>query len=344
MKNISKILIVLSAAFVVLWIVPTAYNFATIEPSKSTFTLYSAELNDFISISSDPERGVIGTTTDGTTYSESEVDAALPLFYARQLELAGTAPDSIGGVPFNYREIQRTNIFFRSSAMDVNTPLPKLYFLLESMPKRGELYMPSDVFRFTHSSMEFIDMESNEVDRAKSEEFTAVLSSKGFSFPARELSGVTSVKKEYDEGFLVVDSSGSLFHIKQMASSPYCRKIEIPSGLDITKVFITEFSDREMLGLLTDSNNNLYVIERDGYRVVKSGVESFNPFEDNLLIVGNMFDWTVRINSANEENIYAISSKDFSLIKHRVRETSSHGVDIISFSSPQDRYIYPRFF
>ncbi len=344
MKILSKLLIISSGVFVVLWLMPNVYNFATIEPSHSTFTLYSTTLQDFVSVSNDDKLGVIGITSSGDTLSEAQTDSALPLFYARQLQLSGTAPDSIEGVPFDFQKIQRTNFIFRTSARDLNTPLPKLYFLLESMPKRGELQMPSDVFRFTDNSMEFIDMHSNQIDVQKSEEFSSVLASKGFSFPARDLNGITSVRKEYDEGYLMVDNNGALFHIKQTVTMPYCRKIETPADIQIKKVFITEFSDRRTLGYVIDSNNQLYVVLRDGYRVVRSGISDFDPFSDNILIIGNMFDWTVRISRDDSQSIYAISNSDFSLITEQSHSVPSHGIDVLSFSSPRDSYIYPRLF
>ena len=57
----------------------------------------------------------------------------------------------------------------------VNAPASGIYFLLESRPKRVELQMPDDAFRFTDEGVEFIVMETNTLDAGKSARFTEVL-------------------------------------------------------------------------------------------------------------------------------------------------------------------------
>ncbi|RXE61133.1 DUF4857 domain-containing protein, partial [Muribaculaceae bacterium Isolate-001 (NCI)] len=125
----------------------------------------------------------------GNHYTQEETDSILPLFYVRQLMADERFPDSIMGVAVTPREVQHTNFNFRISAPDINTSAVPLYPLLESMSKRVELKMPDDVFRITPTGIEFIVMESNSVDEAKSRRFTEALTKKSFRFPARYVAG-----------------------------------------------------------------------------------------------------------------------------------------------------------
>ena len=118
---------------------------------------------------------------------------------------------------------------------------------MESMSSRVKLESPDDVFRFTDNSIEVIDAESNTINIEKSKRFSEMLSGNGFSFPANYLSGNPSVKKDYDEGYLVLDRTTQLFHLNQTIGRPYVRKIDIPHVISLKNVFITEFTNSKKL-------------------------------------------------------------------------------------------------
>ena len=158
-------------------------------------------------------------------------------------------PDSLMGVPVSPRQVQITNFNFRVSAADINAPSVPLYPLLESMSGRVDLKMPDDVFRITPHGIEFIVMENNTIDQEKSKVFTEVLKKKEFRFPAQYVAGNPSTRKEYDEGYLILDAEGKLFHMKQTQGRPYVRAIPLPEGLNAKYLFITEFQDRKTLAI-----------------------------------------------------------------------------------------------
>lgn len=68
-------------------------------------------------------------------------------------------------------------------------------------------------------------MENNTIDQEKSKVFTEVLKKKEFRFPAQYVAGNPSTRKEYDEGYLILDAEGKLFHMKQTQGRPYVRAI-----------------------------------------------------------------------------------------------------------------------
>ena len=53
---------------------------------------------------------------------------------------------------------------------------------------------------------------------------------------------------------------------------------------------------------MTDVNNAFYVLQNRTYEIVKTGIPVFNPETDALTIIGNMFDWTVRVTTPTSDN------------------------------------------
>ena len=207
---------------------------------------------------------------------------------------------------------------------------------MESMSGRVKLEMPKDVFRLTDSGIEFVDMASNSVNIAKSIKFTEMLSKKGVTFPIIEISGNPTVRKEYDEGYLLLDKNRKLFHFKMTQSLPYVRHIDIPKGIDLNHIFITEFSSRKTLAFMTDVDNSFYVLTKKDYKITKVDIPYFNPEKDVITIFGNMFDWTIIIDNEEGRNYYAINSGDYSLIRQMPYQFSED-----SIWNKVEKYIFP---
>ncbi|MCI6213076.1 DUF4857 domain-containing protein [Bacteroides heparinolyticus] len=344
MKRFSQLFLCLTVVLLLLWQLPWCYTFFVARPSRTPFSMYSCVIGDFVSIGYDEGVGTFRRDRAGNHYTQEETDSILPLFYVRQLMADERFPDSIMGVAVTPREVQHTNFNFRISATDINTSAVPLYPLLESMSKRVELKMPDDVFRITPTGIEFIVMESNSIDEAKSRRFTEALTKKSFRFPARYVAGNPTTRKEYDEGYLILDDEGKLFHLKQMQGRPYVRAIELPQGVQAKHLFITEFSDRKTLGYLTDANHAFYVLMNKTYEVIKTGLPAYNPEKDNLTIFGNMFDWTVSVEKPEGKAYYALNAEDYSLIESMQSPDTGHTMPGLHFTSYRDEYVKPRFF
>ena len=143
---------------------------------------------------------------------------ALPVI--RQLASEGRFPSRIEGVAVDVRDAERSGFIFRSSPSEINRRKPGLYQLLESMPARVDFKSPTDVFRITGDGIEFVDMATKTLDRAKSDAFTRVMKDKGFAFPARVIAGNASTRKDYDNGYFIVDNDFKVYHLKQMLRRP----------------------------------------------------------------------------------------------------------------------------
>ena len=205
MRRFSTILLYVTIAFLLLWQLPWCYNFFVVKPEKTPFTLYSFVIGDFAQMGQEEGKGSVRRDLAGNIYSEAAFDSILPMFYFRQLMSDERFPDTIKGIAVTPKMVQTENFNFRSVPSDINAPSIGLYPLMESMSGRVDLKMPDDVFRITSKGIEFIDMASNSVKEDKSLQFTEAMTKKEFRFPATEIVGNPTVKKEYDEGYLLLD-------------------------------------------------------------------------------------------------------------------------------------------
>lgn len=342
MKRFSTILLALTIVFLLLWQLPWCYNFFVAKAEKTPFTLYSSVIGDFTRMGMQDGK-MVRNDLAGRKYTQAEFDSILPMFYARQLMSDERFPDTINGVAVTPKMIQMENFTFRSAPSEVNAAQIGLYPLMESMSGRVDLKMPGDVFRITADGIEFIDMASNQINAEKSAQFTEMMKKKGFRFPAIEIAGNPSTKKEYDEGYLLLDADRRLFHLKQIKGRPYIRDVQLPEGLQLKHLYVTEFKSRKTLGFLTDVNNAFYVLNNRTYDVVKVGIPAFNPETDGLTIIGNLFDWTICVTTVNSDNYYAVNANDYSLIKPFENASSNNAMPGFTFTSYKDKQVIPRF-
>lgn len=343
MLRISKILLAITIALLAIWQLPWCYAFFNASADSVPFTLYSGIYGDFVSIKTDAHKKIIGVAADGKEFSREEADSLLPFFYVRQLVTDGRLPDTIQGYPVTPRAIQMTNFMFRSSPSELNKPVVELYPLLESLSKRVDLEMSDDVFRITNEGIEFVKMEGNTINTAKSKTFTQALLNKGFVFPSRAIAGNPTVKKDYDEGYLIVDNEGKLFHMKKVKERPYVRYISLPDSLEIKYLFLNEFKDKKTLAFIVDSNNMLYVLNNSTYQLFSTGITDCDLDQYNLTIIGNMADWTVWLAKDNCCEYYAIDVDNYNIMKKMTKTIDAPSFFGLHFTSGKDRFVYPRF-
>ena len=343
--------IILLAALLLAWLLPWCYAFVFASPSWSPFTLYSCVTHGFASVDFDRENNVAGRDLQGNTYTQQQFDSILPTFYYRQLAAEGRFPSEIEGVAGESRDVERTNFMFRTSPGEINRRRPTVYQLLESMPDRIDLEPATDVFRITGEGIEFVDMETNTIDQKKSAAFTKVLRDKGFSFPARVVSGNPSTRKRYDNGYLLVDDAQRVYHMKQVRGRPFVRRTDVADSLQIGQIFVTEFADRKSLGFLVDSEKRFYTLGAEDYKLHEIPVGKFGPTRENMMIIGDMFYWTVTIQGAESKRYVAVNARDYSLAdEYRPEEKPQAWAEYakylfpfeLSFTSPLDGYVKPR--
>lgn len=347
MTRFSKILLISTVVFLALWQLPWLYRFMSPKAQSTPFTLYSCMIGDFVMADRD-DKGTFYTDRSGNRYSLNEYDELVPTFFVRQLIADSRFPKIIQGEEVDAKQVSRENFIFRSSSSELNSPKIGLYPLMESMSGRVNLELPNDVFRINSGGIEFIDIATNSINTTKSQKFNEAFRNKGFKFPARSIAGNPSTKKEYDNGYLIVDNEGALFHLKMTVGQPYIRKIELPDNINIAQLFVTEYTNRKMLALLTTADHSFYALHGGTYSLHKIATPPFNPRSDNMTIIGNMFDWTVAIN----DKYYAINARDYSLISEishphdepdMLQKIGRYLFPVsISFTGSKDKYVMPR--
>jgi len=308
MKTAGKVFLWTSIACIVLWMVPWLYRVITLKQYQSPFTLYSCIVHDFTAIDHSDSRTLTFIDRYGNKYGE-EVQ---PLFYHSLLSQHGTLPDTIEGRKVTEAEIDRAQLIMTMRPKDVNKTIPPVCLLMESVPLRLELQDPEDAFVTRKDGLYIYEMATNTLNKEKSAKFNAALDSVGFHHPAVLRSGTPSHRKEYDEGWLLTDSEGKLFQLKQVDGLPYVRYFPEADTIGVKHVFITEFQNRVTLGYLVGQNGKLYMLRSSG-EVVPTEV-SYNPAKENLLLVGDLFYYTVKVSDDTIEHFYALSADDFSLV------------------------------
>ena len=337
MKNYGKIFLIASCAILLLWIVPWLYNLITLKSYSTTFTLYSCTLHDFASLDRGEGKSFQFIDTRGNVHG----DEAQPMFYASVLASRGALPDTVEGRHVTLEEIEYNSVIATSDPKEINRTLPPVYLLMESVPERLELKDPEDALVSRARSIDIVEMATNKVREQKTALFNDALRKQGFVYPARLFNGKPSHRKEYDEGYLVTDAENKLYQVKQVNDTVTVRHFPEADALNLKFVMITEFGNHATLGYLVSADNRLHMLLPDG-RVIPTEV-SFTPEKEDLLVVGDMFYYTIKTSTGKGERFWALRSSDFSLAdtlsREYPRERSFPG---LRFTSSNDGWVKPR--
>lgn len=338
MKTFGKLYLYASLAILLLWVAPWLYRLITLKPYQTPFTLYSCTLHDFTSLDRSDGREFRFIDRSGGVHG----DEAQPMFYASILASRGALPDSIEGRKITLEEIEYNSVIASSDPKDVNRTLSPVYLLMESVPVRLELQDPEEALVSRKNRIDIYKMATGEIRADKTAALNAALKASGFVFPARLFAGKPSHRKAYDEGYLVTDSEGKLFQLKQVNDSVTVRHFPAADGQGIDFLMITEFDNHATLGYFTGADGCLQMLLPDG-KVVNTNVP-FCAREEDLLIVGDMFYYTVKTSTEDGEHFWALRSSDFALVDTLSRPyPKEFSLPGIHFTSAGDGWVKPRF-
>ena len=331
MKNL-KYIIILLGLIMLTWLLPALYELLSPRTDKTPFVLYSCLDSTFIRFETQGKQ-IRYVNSRGEQFTKAQTDSLLPLFSFRQLVAEGRLPDSLFGVALTPKLIQQNTFHFKTSPKQLNKPAVGLYTMLESASGRVDLTLPSDVFRLTEDGLEFIDCETNTVNRAKSLSFTRELTKHGFTFPVHLIWGNGTTRKDYDNGFLLTDANDRLFQLKMVKGTPFVREIDrTNANARFTNVFVIEPANRALIGLVVDENHRLYAVRSDatlapiGQQTSPSLVPctlspctlTYSPQEMQITIVGDLFHWTITEYTATDSRYYAVDANTFELVASEI--------------------------
>lgn len=313
-----KYIIILLGLIMSAWLLPALYELVSPRTDKTPFVVYSCLDSTFIKMEVQ-DKQVHYIDFRGQEFTKSEADSLLPLFAFRQLVAEGRLPDSLYGVALTPKLIQQNSFHFKTSPKQLNKPAVGLYTMLESASGRVDLTLPPDVFRLTDEGLEFIDCESNTVNRAKSLSFSRELTKHGFTFPVQLIWGNGTTRKDYDNGFLLTDSQNRLFQLKMVKGTPWVREINTSVDMsssrnnDITsfiQLFTLEPANRQLIGLVVDDAYQLYAVRSNG-ELAHIGIDAYNPQAMQITITGDLFHWTITEYTATDSRYYAVDANTF---------------------------------
>lgn len=328
MRKTGNIYLAVITALLAIWLLPRLWYIITAKPYSTPFTLYSCIAGDFVSLEDRSGRDFTFKDTHGREYN----DSVLPFFYYRVLSSRNNIPETINGRQFTGDEIERENIFFSSSPKEVNIDSPNVYMLLESNPPRLELEDPEYALVARKDGVKIIEMATNMSDAVLERSFNEALDSVGFRFPAQIVSGNPSHHKTYDEGYILTDADGGLYHLKLADGKPQVESID-NGGLDIKHIFITENENRASLAYLFDAGGRFYVLD-SLRRIIGTDVVA-DVTRQNVLLVGDILNFTVRVSDSDGEDFWALDTRDLHTVKTMRRDyPEPDSVDL-------PKYIFP---
>lgn len=349
MKLGYKILVYFFGVCALSWFLPWLYSLAFPSAASEPFLAYSPIADAFVV--SDMGDDGLSIRIDGQDheFTKEERDSLLPQIYFTQLAAREKLPDTIAGREVSLPIFKHTQWVFTSLPMDINKAHPKWHLMMESMPKRYDLEDPTEAFSLEDGTVEFVEMAGNSVNQKRSQRFTKAFSEKGFAYPASHMSANITARKPYDDGYLMVDAEGALFHVKMRAGTPYVAKVDMPVKAKFA--FIQENVDKRVLGLVFDTDNNLYALERDGYKLKPMNI-IMNPEKNRMSVIANIFNIVVRSRDNAGVEWWAVDADTYEPLGHyrydypvSTAEKVSEWIFPfrLSFTDVDDSWAYPRF-
>lgn len=308
MEKIGRYIMIFVGILTLAIFIPKLYWTILEKPIRKPIIHYSCISDQFMINRGEKE----WTDAKGNKCSRDEYEQMLPMMFFKQLLASGTMPDSIKGKAIGMREVSREDSFFKLKADDVDAPEVDIFPMFESRSGRAKIELPEDFFRINWR-IEFIDASSNSILEEKSQMFSAALYHYGFSFPAKMISGIATLRKSCDEGYFIVDSKDQLFHLKMIKGKPYVKKIDLPEGLKFKHISCVDFKNKAFYAYLFSEKNEIYILTQDEYKLVKWPVDGYDPANCDLKIAGDLFNYTVVIEANDRLKAIALD-KQYKLV------------------------------
>ncbi|MDR0572671.1 MAG: DUF4857 domain-containing protein [Tannerella sp.] len=334
-----------------IWLIPSLVKKATCSPDDYPFVYYSSMMKEFGIVDYKDKKTPL-SDLKGNKFTTAQFDSLMPLLNFRQLMSDGRLPDSIGGIAITPPLLRSKSVVFRYTPKERQTPDGGLYIMFESMPKRVGLEMPEDVFRMKNE-IEFIDVQTNAVNREKSDLFAKALEKAGYSFPAQWSVGNPNPRKAYDEGYFSLDDKRNLYHLKMANNRPFVRNTRIAEIMDIAWFSMYEAPDKRFYGFLFDKQGGLYIVEsRDGkYAPLKLDIPPVDITKDQVVVMGNLLYWTVSVTTLRNKSFYGLETETLKKVAEYSVDRQDNKWDkaskwlfpyYLTFQDPNSDYIYPQ--
>ena len=321
MRTLSTIALTLLTILIMALYLPMLYEKLFVEEVKKTHLFYSPVSHRFVytekivghipqeslATAEDHHADKAYRDQDGKWFTRVAYEKQLPFIYYKNMELWGLLPLKLDGVELNKKTIKENRQVMELKPGNIadNRPQIPLWPLLESNPKQARLIFPEDRFRITDQAIQFINVDTNTVEKELTELFSKALKAKDFVFPARSVNGKFTILKPFDEGAFIVDAKYQVFHLKRRDGKPLVVKTTIDPALKTRYLKISENQRREYYGLLLAGDGTLHLLTYDNYRLIELPLDNYDPERmDFKLIINPLYQTAIY---SDETTIWAVA-------------------------------------
>ena len=303
MRTLSTITLTLLTILIMTLYLPMLYEKLFVEEIKKTHLFYSPVSHRFVytekivghisdeshATAEDHHADKAYRDQDGKWFTRVAYEKQLPFIYYKNMELWGLLPLKLEGLELNKKTIKENRQVMELKPGNIGDHRPQipLWPLLESNPKQARLVFPTDRFRITDQAIQFINVDTNTVEKELTKLFTKALKAEGFVFPARSVNGKFTILKPFDEGVFIVDAKYQIFHLKRRDDKPLVVKTAIDPALKTRYLKISENQRREYYGLLLAGDGTLHLLTYDNYRLIKLPIDNFDPDRMDFKLIIN---------------------------------------------------------
>jgi hypothetical protein len=302
MKTIARILLIIVGLALLGHYLPRGYWLLAAKRQRAPIVFYSCVDKDFLFYRYN-NQGLQMVDSKGTNYDRDGFEALLPLDNYLQLLRDGKLPKSIDGVPIPPEAIKRARLNFKIKPILLDSPVVPLNPLLESQSGRVRLEMPEDFMRLG-KNIEFLNAQTNTLEREKTELFAKAFSSAGFVFPALRVDGNPTTLKGYDEGYFLVDATGATFQLKQVQGQPDLHRIAdvaapeykaLWQSLKPRYVHVQEQDPNQIRAIVIDQTNRVHLVIGKDYKLVTVPIQRYDPDTMVFALRGDLLNRLVTV-------------------------------------------------
>lgn len=315
--------------FIALFILILAYFmpkfYMEIFSKKTTFTQikYSPIDEDFIKITVKRNtKDAIFSDLNETKFFDFETYVSkLPfIFYQDTIKLKKIPKRFL----IHFQDINRLSKEVKTTRIkpkDINKKIVMLFPLFESKPKYSSLQMPDDLFGFSSNGLLFINANTNMIDDNKSKIYNQALKDKGFTTFFKKAFGNPTTRKPFDEGYFLLDDKNQIFHLKQINSKPFVKKLDL-QNIAVKYILIQENPTKEYYGFLISQKSEIFLIMYDDYKLIKLPID-YNFNFDKFIFQTTPINRVVSLQSSdNKDKIYKtyLLDLDYNLLKQNIHK------------------------
>lgn len=271
------------------------------------YIFYSNVINDFVYQKNFGDHQFEYGIKDKKTFDRIEYESYLPFVYWRNLDIQKKLPIVIAKNSFDKKTIKASRLGFGYNPSMLKKLEVGLFPLLNPQSDKGMIKFPEEVFSIDKKGIKIYDFDhgllADQID-----DLTVKLAKVDFKYPAIGIWGKSTNMKPYDKGYLVLDSNKNLFNISKENSVTRVKKVDVPKGIDLAFIKLSENRQRVLSGYAIDKKSNFYLLTWD-FKFIKLQLDNFDYKKMKLKLISNPLNYLIRYDDG--KSYYAcVFSKD----------------------------------